>query len=72
MLCSQTDSAQGALQESQRKVLLLEAMVSALRERLREEETRNLQLQGEGGEDGGRQAGALGLRLRGMVQFKVC
>ena len=44
---SQTDSAQGALQESQRKVLLLEAMVSALRERLREEETRNLQLQGE-------------------------
>ena len=72
MLCSQTDSAQGALQESHRKVLLLEAMVSALRERLREEETRNLQLQGEGGEDGGRQAGALGLRLRGMVQFEVC
>ena len=36
-------------------MLLLEAMVSALRERLREEETRNLQLQGEwrGREAGG-------------------
>ena len=36
------------LQESQRKVALLEAMVTALRDRLHEEEGRNEELQGEG------------------------
>lgn len=36
-----------SVQESQRKVALLEAMVTALRDRLHEEEGRNEELQGE-------------------------
>ncbi|GAX77229.1 hypothetical protein CEUSTIGMA_g4675.t1 [Chlamydomonas eustigma] len=44
---TQSESARLALQESQRKVLLLEAMVTALRDRLREEESRNIELQAE-------------------------
>ena len=43
----QEAAAKGALDESRRKVALLEAMVTALRDRLREEEGKNMQLQAE-------------------------